>query len=196
MRLFLIIILTSSVISLSQDRTIIFIGDSLTEGYGIAKDKSFPNLLSLKLKDKGITVINAGVSGSTTATGVARLRWFGKRKPEIVVIALGSNDGLRGVKVSETEKNLRAMIKYCQERKMKVVLLGTRVPHNYGKEFRDEFNQMFRRLSQIKEIVFMPFLLEDVATVKELNQDDGIHPNEKGHELMTKNIYPYILKAL
>ncbi len=196
MRLFLIIILTSSVMSLSQDRTIIFIGDSLTEGYGIAKDKSFPNLLSLKLKDKGITVINAGVSGSTTATGVARLRWFGKRKPEIVVIALGSNDGLRGVKVSETEKNLRAMIKYCQERKMKVVLLGTRVPHNYGKEFRDEFNQMFRRLSQIKEIVFMPFLLEDVATVKELNQDDGIHPNEKGHELMTKNIYPYILKAL
>jgi acyl-CoA thioesterase-1 len=174
---------------------IVFLGDSLTEGYGLSKEQAFPHLIQEKLdkiKPNGFKVINGGVSGSTTASGKSRLKWFLKAKPNIVVLALGANDGLRGIKVDESEKNLEQTIQLAQENNLKIILCEMHLPINYGKEYRKKFNDMFKRIKEKYKIGFIPFLLAGVGGVKEMNLEDGIHPNVEGHKKVAENVMKYL----
>ena len=177
---------------------IVFLGDSLTEGYGIAFERAYPALLQEMFTEKkmDIEVINAGVSGSTSAGGKSRLRWYLKAKPDIIFIALGANDGLRGLKISQTKQNLEDIISMALENKLKVIVAGMLLPPNYGETYREEFKQMYEELSKKYKIIFYPFLLEGVGGEKDLNLADGIHPNEKGHQLMAKKLFPFLKENL
>jgi acyl-CoA thioesterase-1 len=170
--------------------TILFLGDSLTEGYQLSKEEAYPALIEKILKDerKEIKVINGGVSGATSASGLKRLDWYLRAKPDIMVLALGANDGLRGLKLNETEKNLSLVIMKAQERGMIVILAGMKMPTNMGETYRNEFEKIFSTLSKKYSIKLIPFLLEGVGGKPELNLPDGIHPNPKGHKKMADNV--------
>lgn len=180
-----------------KPRRFVIIGDSLTEGYGVSKEQAFPALLEKQIKKEGKNwiVINSGISGSTTASAESRFRWVLRSKPDMVMIALGANDGLRGVKVEESEKNLEKVILMAREAKVRVVLAGLYIPPNYGKEYGIKFRALYERLAQKYELPFISFLLEGVGGVPELNLADGIHPNEKGHQKIAENAYT-VLKGL
>lgn len=178
---------------------IVFLGDSLTEGYGISKEDAFPNQVEKNLKAAGysnIEVIQAGISGSTSASAESRLRWHLKRRPQILILALGANDGLRGLPVSETQKNLSKTIQLAQKEKIQILLVGMKMPPNYGKEYTTEFEAMYSRLGREFQVLRVPFLLQGVAGHRELNQEDGIHPNEKGHLKIAEQLTPYLKKIL
>ncbi|MBT4269242.1 MAG: arylesterase [Deltaproteobacteria bacterium] len=178
---------------------ILFLGDSITAGYGIEKDKAYPALVDAALKQKGlrdIRIINAGISGSTTASAMSRLKWYTRVQPHILVLALGGNDGLRGITVQSMEINLAKSIQYALSKGMKVILAGMQIPPNYGEDYTTAFRKVFSRLSARYPITFMPFLLKDVGGNPELNLPDGIHPTPEGHRLITGNIMPYILENL
>ena len=177
---------------------LVIIGDSLTEGYGVDKEFSYPTLLQGKMQQAKLNyqVINGGVSGSTTASGLSRLKWFLKAKPKIVMIALGANDGLRGIDLKMSQKNLQQMIEKCQQEKIKVVLAGMHLPPNYGKEYTTKFRAMFMELKRQNQLTFIPFLLEGVAGKPDLNIADGIHPNEKGYVIVAENVFKHIKELL
>lgn len=183
----------------AKDDTILFLGDSLTEGLGVTKEDAFPklveNMIQSELK-KDITVINAGVSGSTTSDGLDRLKWYLKKKPSIVFLALGANDGLRGLDLKQSQKNLEEIIKYAQESNAKVLLAGMLIPPNYGPEYSENFRKMYELLKDKYKLKSMDFLLEGVAGDKKLNQRDGIHPNEQGHKIIAKNVFEFIKEEL
>lgn len=179
----------------SKQVQVICLGDSLTAGYGIDKDKAYPRLVENKLNAKGIKakVLNGGVSGSTTASGVSRLNWFLKKsKPDILILALGANDGLRGLKLSESEKNLEDAIVLAKKNGVKVLLAGMQLPPNYGKEYTESFRAMYEGLRKKHGLKMIPFILENVGGNKELNLEDGIHPNEKGHEVIADTVMKYL----
>ena len=185
--------------SKSTTQSILFLGDSLTEGLGVNKEDAFPNLvkeLFKKEQNKNITIINGGVSGSTSSDGLARLKWYLKTKPSIVFLALGANDGLRGLNLTQSQINLEEIIEYAQNAKAKVLLTGMLIPPNYGPDYAKEFKQMYQNLKNKYNLKIMPFLLEDVAGVKELNQRDGIHPNEQGHKQVAQNVYEFLKEEL
>lgn len=171
--------------------TMVILGDSITEGYGLEKNKAYPQIISdLFSKDRlPVKVINAGISGSTSSTALQRLKWFLKSKPDTLVIALGANDGLRGIPTTTLEKNLSATIDLALENKLHVVLVGMMLPPNYGEAYRKDFQNVFKTLSKKKGVDFIPFLLEGVAGDKNLNQEDGIHPNEKGQKRIADHLY-------
>lgn len=187
---------------------LLILGDSITEGYGVAKENSYPTLLEAKIKNwksslnqaaKGFStwqVINSGVSGSTTASAASRLKWVMKDKPDIIVLALGANDGLRGLPIGETKKNLSQAIELIQKENVKVVIAGMQMPPNYGKSFTQEFRDIFPQLSKKYKIKLIPFLLDQVAGVSDLNQADGIHPNEKGHQIIAETVFRVIKDML
>lgn len=173
-----------------QAKTILFLGDSLTEGYGVEKEQAYPALIeeSLKKKMSDIRVINGGISGSTSASGLSRLKWFAKTKPDILFLALGANDGLRGQKVENIEANLDKIIFLAKEKKMKVILAQMLLPPNYGKEYTENFKNLYQKLAKKHDVVFLPFMLDGVGGVKEHNIEDGIHPNTKGHEILKEKV--------
>ncbi|MDZ4659976.1 MAG: arylesterase [Pseudomonadota bacterium] len=178
-------------------KTVLILGDSITEGYGVEKEKSFPALLERLLHKQGkteIRVFMAGIGGATTASGVQRLKYHFKENPDILVLALGANDGLRGLKVAETKKNLKETLRLAKTKGLKILLAGMKVPPNYGKNYAQEFTKMFEILAREEKIALMPFLLEGVGGEQELNQEDGIHPNEKGHALIAKNLLQHLEK--
>lgn len=177
---------------------VVFLGDSLTEGYGIALEKAYPALLQEMFTEKkmDVEVINAGVSGSTSAGGKSRLNWYLKAKPDVLFVALGANDGLRGLKISQTKKNLEDIINTALEKNLKVIVAGMLLPPNYGASYREEFKQMYVDLAKNSKVIFYPFLLDGVGGEKDLNLADGIHPNEKGHELMAKKLFPFLKENL
>lgn len=181
-------------VAAEKAKTLVVIGDSLTEGYGVARENSFVALLEKKISAAGKNwkIINAGVSGATSASGPSRIKWQLKAKPDLVILALGANDALRGLKAEQTEKNLADTIELAQKEKVSLVLAGMMAPPNYGKEYGAQFAGVFDRLEKKYKIPRIPFLLKDVAGEAKLNQADGIHPNEKGHEIMAKNIYEAI----
>ena len=141
-------------------------------------------------------VVNGGVSGSTTASGLSRLNWFLKGNPKAVIIALGANDGLRGIKLKESKANLEKIILKAKSKNIKVFLAGMQLPPNYGKEYTSEFQKMFEELKKKHNVFYIPFLLKGVAGKKELNLEDGIHPNKKGHKIMAKTVYEEIKDLL
>lgn len=170
--------------------TILFLGDSLTEGYQLSREEAYPALVEKELQkmNKDIKVINGGVSGATSASGLKRLDWYLKAKPEYMILCLGGNDGLRGLKASDTEKNLSATIEKAQERNITVVLAGMKMPTNMGEPYRKEFEEIYPRLAKKYKLKLIPFILEGVGGNPKLNLPDGIHPNPKGHEIMAQTV--------
>jgi acyl-CoA thioesterase-1 len=177
---------------------ILILGDSLTEGLGVEKEDAFPAKLDslFKKRREGVQVINGGSSGSTSASGVRRLKWYEKAKPDLVLLALGSNDGLRGVKAEETRKNVEAALLFCQSRHWQVVLAGLKVPPNYGADYAGAFEKVYPDLAAKYQVPMVGFLLEGVAGEPGMNQADGIHPNERGHERIAENLFRFFQTLL
>ena len=162
--------------------TLVFLGDSLTAGLGLDKEQAFPALIEARLKADGRPwkVVNAGVSGDTTAGGAVRLDWIYRQKVDVLFVCLGANDGLRGLPVAESERNLRTILDRARQEGTQVVLAGIQLPENYGPGYRTAFARIFPRLAKDYRIPLLPFLLEGVAMDARLNQPDGIHPNAEG----------------
>jgi acyl-CoA thioesterase I len=177
-------------VALADERVVVCLGDSLTEGYGLAPEQSYPSLLERMLRERGhaIRVVNAGVSGSTSASAASRLRWQLRSRPDIVVIALGGNDGLRGVDVAATRANLSTAIDLAKQSGARVLLAGMKIPPNYGLEYTSKFEAVFPALAKQHDIALLPFLLEGVAANPGLNLPDGIHPNARGTEIVARNV--------
>lgn len=178
-------------------RRVVFLGDSLTAGMGLDEDEAYPALLERELRQEGLSVhvINAGVSGDTSAGGLSRLGWLLGQHPDVIVVGLGANDGMRAVPVAETEKNLREIVRRAQAAGAEVLLLGMRIPPNYG-PYADEFAALYPRLARELDVPLVPFLLAGVGGVRGLNQADGIHPTAEGQEIVAKNVLPYLEEIL
>lgn len=177
-------------------RKIIFLGDSLTAGYQLPQQQAFPALIGKKLVKTEWKTVNAGISGDTSAGGLSRINWILKGQPDIVVIALGANDGLRGTALWTMQNNLDKIVIKSQEAGASVVIIGMQLPTNYGADFRKRFAAVFKNIAQKNVILYIPFLLEGVAMDPELNLSDGLHPNAKGHEIIANHIYKELLPLL
>jgi acyl-CoA thioesterase-1 len=178
---------------------ILFLGDSISAGLGVEPDFAYPILIRDMLKAKGIKgvkITNASISGSTTASALSRLKWFLKAKPDILVLALGANDGLRGLSTKEMAQNLDRTISLAIQKGIRVILAGMKIPPNYGPEYSSDFYEVFILLADKYHLSFMPFLLKDVAGKANLNQADGIHPTREGQKVIADNVLPYILEQL
>ena len=175
-------------------------GDSLTAGFGLQEDQSYPSLLQKELTEKGINakILNAGVSGNTSAGGVRRINWYFNRKIDVMLLALGANDGLRGLPVKSTEENLQKIIDEARKKNpdIKIILAGMKVPPNMGDEYSKGFEELFPKLAKKNKLPLIPFLLDKVAGNKKLNLPDGIHPNEEGQKIVAQTVMEYLLKAL
>lgn len=173
--------------------TLVFIGDSLTAGYGLDPDEAYPALVQQKIDDAGLPwrVVNAGISGDTTAGGLRRLGWILRQKVKMVVIELGANDGLRGIAPEVTQANLKAMIERIRTSapEAKIVLAGMQVPTNLGREHTEKFAAIYPTLAKECGVALIPFLLEGVGGHPELNQVDGIHPTTKGQAILATNVW-------
>lgn len=174
-------------------KNILFFGTSLTAGYGLDPSEAYPELIqnridSLKLPYK---VINAGLSGETSAAGKSRIDWLLKQKVDVFVLELGANDGLRGIAVAETTKNLQAIIDVVKSKypDVKMVLAGMQVPPNMGSTYANDFKEMFPKLAKKNNMVLIPFLLDKVGGVPALNQPDGIHPTAEGDKILAENVW-------
>lgn len=184
----------------TSTKRIVFFGDSLTAGYGLDDiDDAFPGLIQKAIDslDLGYKVVNSGVSGETTAGGISRINWVLNQKPDVFVLELGANDGLRGVALSETRKNLQGIIDIVKEKypDCKILIAGMQIPPNMGQEYTSEFRRIFPELAKKNEAALIPFLLESVGGIPSLNQTDGIHPTEEGHRIVANNVWP-VLKPL
>ncbi|MDT0294291.1 arylesterase [Mesonia ostreae] len=175
-------------------KTILFFGDSITAGYGLDDtNEAFPGLIQAKIDSLGLDyeVINSGLSGETTAGGKSRIEWVLKQDIDIFVLELGANDGLRGVALSETKTNLQAIIDAVKAKSpgTEIILAGMQMPPNMGQEYTSNFKAIFHDLAEENQLAFIPFILEGVGGVKELNQNDGIHPTAKGHKIVAHNVW-------
>lgn len=179
---------------------VVFVGDSLTAGYGLDPDQAYPAVIAERMRQAGLTfdVVNAGLSGDTTAAGLRRTTWVLRRPVAVFVLALGGNDGLRGIPPAETERNLQAIIDAVRKAQpeARVVLAGMQAPQNMGPEFTTAFRELFPRLAERNGLPFVPFLLEGVAGVRELNQPDGIHPTAEGQQRIAAIVWPVLEPVL
>lgn len=184
--------------SLAYSGTIIAMGDSLTEGLGVASTEAYPSKLARKLQAEGYhyEVINAGVSGETSSGAASRLDWILKLEPDIVILTTGGNDGLRGIDPAITETNLRQMIETFQAEDKIVVLGGLQMLQNLGEEYTTAFAEIYPKVAADSEVVFIPFFLDGVAGVPELNQPDVIHPTAEGYDVVVETIYPHVVEAI
>jgi acyl-CoA thioesterase-1 len=177
---------------------VVFLGDSLTAGLGLPADQTYPSLLERQLSGDGfaVRVINAGVSGDTSAGGLRRLRWLLAQHPAVVVVGLGGNDALRGQPVGEIEHNLREIVTQARQAGAKVLLLGMQIPPNYGPDYTTAFAAIYPRIARDLQVPLVPFLLAGVGGVAELNQADGIHPTAAGQVKVAANVQPYLEQLL
>ena len=173
---------------------IVFLGDSLTAGYGIEKNQAVPALIQTRLNAEGYhyDVVNAGVSGDTSEGGVTRLNWSLQGDVAVLVIELGGNDGLRGLPPSRTRRNLEKIIQTAKARHITVLLTGMEAPPNYGDAYTSEFRQVFRDVAREQKVAFMTFYLEGIAGNRRLNISDGIHPNPQGARIVADNVWRYL----
>lgn len=174
----------------------LFVGDSLSAGYGVDADDAWPALVGAQWERRGLAwrARNAAVSGSTTAGALEAVTWALTPDVRLVFVCIGGNDGLRGTPLTETRKNISALLSALKKDGRTVVLAGMRIPPNYGKEYADGFAALFPALAEEHGVVFMPFLLEGVAAVPALNQPDGIHPNEEGHRRVAASVLAFLDK--
>jgi acyl-CoA thioesterase-1 len=184
----------------NSTKTILFYGDSLTAGLGLTTEEAFPALVEKKFKQQGkpCKVINAGLSGETSAGGLSRLEWVLRQPVDVFVLELGANDGLRGLPIEQTQKNLQAIIDKLKAKypKVKIVIAGMMVPPNMGPDYTSKFRKIFPELAKKNNATLIPFLLQDVAGNEKLNQADGIHPNVEGHKIVAENVYKVIQPLL
>jgi acyl-CoA thioesterase-1 len=184
----------------TTQKVILFFGDSLTAGYGISPEEAFPNLVGKQLNKlgKSCKVIPAGLSGETSAGGLSRIDWVLRQQPDVFVLELGANDGLRGLPLEQTEKNLQAIINKVKAKypKTKIVIAGMMVPPNMGPAYTEKFQKIFPTLAKKNSATLIPFLLVDVAGNEKLNQADGIHPTAEGHKIVANTITKIIQPLL
>lgn len=177
----------------NDPRKILFFGDSITAGYGLDEDQAFPSLIQQKIDSLGwnFKAVNAGLSGETSAGGLRRIDWMLRQDFSIFVLELGGNDGLRGIDLKSTKKNLKGIIEKVREKNpdAKIILAGMQVPPNLGPEYTAEFKQMYSEIAEEKNVTLIPFLLEKVGGNPELNQADGIHPTAKGHKIIAETVW-------
>ncbi|WP_259781162.1 arylesterase [Aestuariispira ectoiniformans] len=180
------------------DKLILALGDSLTAGYGLPKDDSFPVQLQQALSDKGhkVRVVNAGVSGDTSAGGLSRLEWLLTEKPDLLLLELGANDGLRALAPDDTKTNLATIIEKAKAAEIPVLLTGMLAPPNMGRDYGQAFNAIYPDLAKKYDIVFYPFFLDGVAGDPSLNQGDGMHPTAEGVSIIVDRLLPFVEKAL
>ncbi|MES2899400.1 MAG: arylesterase [Pseudomonadota bacterium] len=191
-----LVMLTASASAYSAPKTVLVLGDSLSAEYGLTRGQGWVSLAESKLKAEKIDVkmVNASISGETTAGGRTRLpQLLQLHKPDVVVIELGANDGLRGQPVSAAEANLRSMIEMSHKNKARVLLVGMRMPPNYGREYTERFFGMYTNLSKTFKAPLVPFMLEGVADKPRLFQADRLHPNAEAHPIILSNIWPVFL---
>lgn len=181
-----------------QRPRIVVLGDSLTAGLGLPTEQAFPALLQARLEAEGYTfeVMNAGVSGDTSAGGLRRLDWALQGDVRILILALGANDGLRGLSVPEMKRNLSQIITMAQQRNIAVLLAGMEAPPNFGRDYTVQFREAYRELAREHRVAFVPFLLDGVAGRGGLNQRDGIHPNAEGARLVADMLWPVLLRMV
>jgi acyl-CoA thioesterase-1 len=187
-------------VTFQDEKTIIFYGDSLTAGYGLAPENAFPALIDEMLGEQGLDykVVNAGVSGETSSGGLTRIDWILNQKVDIFVLELGANDGLRGIPTAQTYENLTAIIKKVKEKnpECEIVVAGMMVPPNMGADYANQFSEIFPSLAKNTGATLMPFLLVDVAGDPALNLPDGIHPNIQGHKIVANNLMSVLAPLL
>jgi acyl-CoA thioesterase-1 len=192
-RTFLLCLALAAGLGAAESKTLLFFGDSLTAGYGLDPDEAFPALIQRKLEASGRPwrVVNAGLSGETTAGGLRRLDWILRQPVDIFIIELGGNDGLRGIDPTTSRSNLELMIKRIRERypDVKVVLAGMQMPTNMGPDYTRQFAAMYPDLAQKLQVTLIPFLLEGVGGVPALNLPDGIHPTAEGHQIVAETVW-------
>ena len=184
----------------STSKKILFFGDSLTAGYGLDDTaEAFPSLIQATIDSLGLdyTVINSGLSGETSAGGKSRIEWVLKQDIDIFVLELGANDGLRGIALTETRKNLQDIIDSVQKKvpDATIIIAGMELPPNMGPEYTTEFRTLFTQLATANDLPLIPFILKDVGGIAELNLEDGIHPNAEGQKIVAKNVWE-ILKNI
>lgn len=177
---------------------IVAFGDSLTAGLGVAREEAYPMQLQQQLVREGYRyrVINAGVSGETTAGGLRRVSWVLQSRPQMVILELGANDGLRGLKIEDTKANLEEIIRQLEQAKVTVVLAGMKMPPNYGVDYTNRFTAMYSDLASRHRLSIIPFFLEGVAASTSLNQADGIHPTAEGYRIIVENVMKTIRPRL
>ncbi|MEM9858658.1 MAG: arylesterase [Bacteroidota bacterium] len=182
-----------------EKKTIVFFGDSITAGYGLSKEQAFPALIETKLNEgtEAYEILNAGLSGETSAGGLSRIDWILKKPVDVFVLELGANDGLRGLPLASTKENLQNIINKVKKKNPEVVIViaGMMVPPNLGNAYTNEFQQIFPALAKDNNAILIPFILDGVAGDEKLNLPDGIHPNVEGHQIIANNITPIIRKA-
>nr|WP_299342683.1 arylesterase [Allomuricauda sp.] len=190
----------TTVVPESAEKVILFFGDSLTAGYGLELEEAFPALIQNRLDSLGLdyTVINSGLSGETTSGGRNRLNWVLNQKVDVFVLELGANDGLRGIPLTETRSNLQAIIDLVKEKNAdtQIVLAGMQIPPNMGPEYTTEFRKIFPELAEENQIALIPFLLEGVAGIPDLNLEDGIHPSTEGHQIVRDNVWAVLKEVV
>ncbi len=181
-----------------RSTTVLFLGDSLSAGFGLASEEAFPALVAKVLAEQriAIQVINAGVSGDTSAGGLARLDWLLRQQPDVVVIELGGNDGLRGLDTEVTEQNLRRIILRSRAAGTQVLLAGMQMPPNYGVDYQRRFAALYPKLAAELAVPLIPFLLEGVGGDPALNQPDGIHPTAAGQKIVAQTVARHLAKLL
>lgn len=173
---------------------LVVLGDSLTAGLGISRDQAYPAILQRKIQDAGIPleVVNAGISGDTTADGLRRANWALEGDVRLLILALGANDGLRGLPTSQMKTNLQTIIHRARQRAIPVLLVGMEAPPNFGEQYATAFRQVFQDLARENKVIFVPFLLEGVAGVPDLNQPDGVHPTSAGAARIADHLWPVV----
>jgi acyl-CoA thioesterase-1 len=205
--IYIAVILISGYINISKDihnqerqKTILCFGNSITAGYGLDPDLAYPNVLEQILKDKGhnYRVINAGLSGETSAGGLTRIDWVLQNKIDVFILELGANDGLRGLPLIQTKSNLQSIIQKVVKKypEAQIVIAGMMVPPNMGQDYASEFSYVFNELATEYNALLIPFLLDGVGGNPELNISDGIHPNIEGHKIVAQNVYDVLKEVL
>ena len=176
------------------ERVIVAFGDSLTAGLGVTPEDSYPSRLQARLRSEGYgyRVVNAGASGDTTAGGLRRVDWALKNRPDIVIVALGANDAMRGQDLASVRANLDAIVARFQKAGVRVLVAGMEVPPNYGARYAADFRRLFRDVALKRGAAFMPFLLDGVAGNSRLNQPDGIHPTAEGYRVVVEHLWPHL----
>ena len=181
-----------------QARVIVAFGDSLTAGLGVPADQTYPALLGERLRREGYDykVVNAGVSGDTTAGGLRRLDWALRLKPEVVILELGINDALRGQNLASVRANLDQLVARFQAAGARVLVTGMRLPPNYGTRYAEDFHRLYGEVARARNAPHLPFFLDGVGAIPRLNQADGIHPTAEGYAIVVERLWPYLMPLL
>ena len=191
---------TSTNTTTVKKKSIVFFGNSLTAGYGLSPEQAFPALIQQKIDSLGLPylAINAGLSGETSSGGLTRIDWILQQPMDIFILELGANDGLRGIPLAQTKKNLQDIIDKVKAKypEAKLIFAGMQIPPNMGQTYSTEFRDMFGELAEKNSMALIPFLLEGVGGEPELNQEDGIHPTAEGHRIVADNVWKELEKLL